>query len=103
MSTTAIQIQCQQSLPEAVFVLFFRGKPICYKGNPLQIETLRLRSGKGTLKKTKVGSYLYVEQNPNSGSKFAQMAKKGHQILWIIHEPTGRYVGKVVDREVTKL
>ena len=61
-----------------------------------------MRSG-GRIKRVTVGDYTYLEQNPNSGSKYAQLVKQGHKIIWIIHHPTGRYVGKVMDGKVEQL
>lgn len=41
-----------------------------------------------------------VEQNPETGSHWAQMAREGHKVMQFLI--AGRYVGNVVDAKVTK-
>jgi hypothetical protein len=89
-------------LPLAIWKLFFAGEKVFYKNQELRTKYVNLKSG-GTIKKIQVGEYLYLEQNPNSGSRYAAMSKQGHNILWIIHQPTNKYIGKVVDEKVEKL
>jgi len=40
-----------------------------------------------------------LEQNPNTNSRWAQLARKGHKVMQFLH--AGRYVGVVVDGKVT--
>ena len=42
-----------------------------------------------------------VEQNPSKQSRWAQKARQGHQIAWLMKE--GRYLARVFDGEVTLL
>ena len=44
---------------------------------------------------------ILIEQNPSKQSRWAQMAREGHQIAWLMKE--GRYLARVVDGEVTLL
>jgi hypothetical protein len=41
-----------------------------------------------------------VEQNPETGSNWAQMARDGHKVMQFLI--AGRYLGNVVDGKVTK-
>jgi hypothetical protein len=41
-----------------------------------------------------------VEQNPETGSHWAQLAREGHKVMQFL--VAGRYVGNVVDGKVTK-
>jgi hypothetical protein len=41
-----------------------------------------------------------VEQNPETGSNWAQMASEGHKVMQFL--VAGRYAGNVVDGKVTK-
>lgn len=41
-----------------------------------------------------------VEQNPETGSHWAQLAREGHKVMQFL--VAGRYVGNVVDGRVTK-
>lgn len=41
-----------------------------------------------------------VEQNPETGSNWAQLAREGHKVMQFL--VAGRYVGNVVDGRVTK-
>lgn len=36
------------------------------------------------LRKFRIEGYNYIEQNPNKGSRWAEMARKGHQIMWVM-------------------
>ena len=40
-----------------------------------------------------------LEQNPNTDSRWAQLARKGHKVMQFLD--AGRYVGVVVDGKVT--
>src|SRR5260370_33339589 len=40
-----------------------------------------------------------LEQNPNTESRWAQLARKGHKVMQFLS--AGRYVGNVVDGKVT--
>jgi len=40
-----------------------------------------------------------LEQNPNTNSRWAQLARKGHKVMQFLD--AGRYVGVVVDGKVT--
>ena len=47
------------------------------------------------------GGTILIEQNPSKRSRWAQMARQGHQIAWLMKE--GRYLARVVDGEVDLL
>lgn len=92
-----------KDLPRLVYKLLFDGAEIFYKDKQLQLGKVRLRSGRGTLKKVKVGDYVYLEQNPHTASRWGALARCNHNIMWIIHDPSGKYIGRVVDGKVTQL
>jgi hypothetical protein len=96
------QIYDPAKLPSAVWQLFFNQVELFFNNNPVKYQTVNLKSG-GAIKRVIIGSYTYLEQNPHSSSQYGIMARNGHKIIWIIHFPTGRYVGKVVDGRVTKI
>ena len=43
----------------------------------------------------KIDGYSYLEQNPETGSNWAQMAREGHQIMWVLKGR--RYLAQVRD------
>lgn len=45
----------------------------------------------------KIDGYSYLEQNPDTGSKWAKMAREGHQIMWVLKGR--RYLSQVRDGE----
>jgi hypothetical protein len=49
----------------------------------------------GHLKAATFNGLTFVEQNPNTGSNYATMAKTGSKIMWVIRG--GTYLGKVID------
>ncbi|MBA2341134.1 MAG: hypothetical protein H0V88_12115 [Pyrinomonadaceae bacterium] len=42
-----------------------------------------------------------IEQNPNKKSEWAELARKGHRIAWVMRD--GEYLARVVDGEVVML
>ena len=47
------------------------------------------------------GDAVLVEQNPQKGSEWARLARKGHRVAWALLE--GKYLARVVDGEVEML
>jgi hypothetical protein len=47
------------------------------------------------------GGALLVEQNPKKNSEWAQLARQGRRIAWVMRD--GEYLARVVDGEVTML
>ena len=47
------------------------------------------------------GGAVLVEQNPRKSSEWAQLAREGRRIAWLLHD--GEYLARVVDGEVTML
>ena len=43
----------------------------------------------------KIEGHNYLEQNPETGSKWAKMAREGHQIMWVLKGR--RYLAQVRD------
>jgi hypothetical protein len=47
------------------------------------------------------GSF-WLEQNPDKRSKWAKLARQGHQIAWEFERPDGSYTGRLlIDGEIT--
>jgi hypothetical protein len=42
-----------------------------------------------------IEGYSYLEQNPETGSRWAKMAREGHQIMWVLKGR--RYLAQVRD------
>ena len=47
------------------------------------------------------GGAVLVEQNPKKSSEWAQLARRGHRVAWVMRD--GAYLARVVDGEVTFL
>lgn len=47
------------------------------------------------------GGAALVEQNPKKKSEWAELAREGHRVAWVMRE--GEYLARVVDGEVTML
>ena len=47
------------------------------------------------------GGTTLIEQNPSKQSRWAQQARQGHQIAWLMKE--GHYLARVIDGEVILL
>ena len=90
-----------ERLPAAVWSLIFNNVQLTYQNNPVKVQVVKMRSG-GEIKKVTIGDFTYLEQNPNSSSKYGEMARRGQHILWIIHS-SGKYVGRVIGGKVERL
>src|SRR2546421_93739 len=44
---------------------------------------------------------ILVEQNPKKSSEWAELARRGHRVAWVMRD--GAYLARVVDGEVTFL
>lgn len=44
---------------------------------------------------------VLVEQNPKKGSEWAELARNGHKVAWMMRD--GEYLARVVDGEVVVL
>jgi hypothetical protein len=44
---------------------------------------------------------ILVEQNPKKKSRWAEMAKGGHKVAWVLRD--GKYLARVIDGEVLML
>jgi hypothetical protein len=50
---------------------------------------------------TDPSGHFWLEQNASKDSKWAKLARKGHQIAWEFDNPGGRYTGRLlIDGEV---
>jgi hypothetical protein len=47
------------------------------------------------------GGAVLVEQNPRKGSEWAELARGGHNVAWVLRD--GEYLARVVDGEVVML
>ena len=47
------------------------------------------------------GGAVLVEQNPKKRSEWAELARAGRRVAWVLRD--GRYLARVVDGEVTLL
>ena len=59
--------------------IFNKQKTVEIKGEIFPIITL----GRTGLHSVTAGGYQFIEQNPRKNSKWAKMAREGHQILWV--------------------
>lgn len=55
------------------------------------------RTSRSGLRLFKIDGYSFLEQNPETGSKWAKMAREGHQIMWVMKGR--RYLAQVRDGE----
>ncbi len=59
-----------------------------------RVYRLEHTSVKG-LRRFSVGGYDFIEQNPDKGSRWGEMAREGHRILWVMRG--GSYLAQVRD------
>ncbi len=66
----------------------------------LEGKTIPLNKKNG-LRYFKVGHLLFIEQNPKKDTKWANLARKGAKIMWLIDTKQNKYIYQVVDRKLT--
>jgi hypothetical protein len=50
---------------------------------------------------TDESGHFWLEQNPAKGTKWAKLARQGHDVAWEFDSPGGRYTGRLlIDGEV---
>ncbi|MCK4307259.1 hypothetical protein KAW50_03415 [candidate division WOR-3 bacterium] len=65
--------------------------------------TVVLKTTSSGLRYYKLGRYLFIEQNPEKKSKYAELARKGHKIAWLIDTTTDEYLKRVIDGKIKTL
>lgn len=53
----------------------------------------------GAVRAVDLGTYRFMTQSPLKQSAWGQMARQGHQILWVVHQPSDAWLVRVVDGE----
>jgi len=81
--------------------IFCKMKAVILKDGSMVLAS---RSKKG-LHQFRMGRWLFIEQNPKTGSSWAEMVAAGHRIMWIIdvEAANNTYVARVVDGKITAL
>jgi len=98
-----------KELPRSIFNVFFHGSTTMFNNEPLKVKTVTLSSGQGTIKKVKVGDFLYLEQNPYKDSFHGRLAAAGIGVMWVIYDSDkgpfkkGQYLLKVTSDKVERL
>lgn len=66
------------------------------------IKTWTDRLGHSKLRSfTDENNHFWLEQNPAKASKWARLARKGHEMAWEFDSPGGAYTGRLlIDGEV---
>lgn len=67
----------------------------------IEDHSYRIYKTKTGLRKVSYEGVWFIEQNPQKGSQYAQMAREGHQILWGLRNRT--YILRIVDGVFTQL
>ena len=67
-----------------------------------QMRTWRDRLGRSGLRSfTDDDGHLWLEQNRAKTSKWAKLARKGHEVAWEFEKPGGGYTGRIlIDGEI---
>jgi len=87
----------KKPLISAFYTAMFANKDVRYKGAKFALKTVK------GLKRYDINNLLFIEQNPNSGTVWANRAKKGAKIMWIIDVKFNRYLYRMEGKKVTKL
>ncbi len=55
------------------------------------------RTPRAKLRRVRIGEHTFLEQNPEKSSRWAEMAREGHLIMWVLQGR--RYLAQVRDGE----
>jgi hypothetical protein len=66
------------------------------------MKTWRDRLGHSGLRSfTDSEGHLWLEQNPAKASRWAKLAREGHEVAWEFEKPGGGYTGRIlIDGEI---
>ncbi len=73
----------------------FTAKSVVIDDNSFPIQ----KTSSSRLRNVTIEGIMFMEQNQRKKSKWAQLAKEGHEIIWIFKNNT--YIGRIVDGDVT--
>jgi hypothetical protein len=76
---------------KAFEAVFDGHESVCIEGEDYFVE----RTLSAGLRFVKVGKYTFLEQNPRKSSRWAKLAREGHNILWVL--VGRRYLAQVRD------
>ncbi len=87
-----------ESVAPKVFDAIFQDKDsVEIDGEVYEME----RTSRSKLRKFAIRGFTFLEQNPNKDSHWAEKARDGHEIMWVLK---GRkYVARVMDGKYLKL
>jgi hypothetical protein len=94
-----IKVNDKKALPLLAWMVMFGRAKGYYLDKELKLTFFKTFRG-GWLKKISFKEKTYLQQNPYTSSKYANLARKGHMILWIVDNSTGKYNGRVEDGKV---
>lgn len=84
------------ALREEAFKAIFSGvDSFSHGGRTYRVKTNKRKK----LRYVEYGGGMLLEQNPKTGSMYADMARRGHKVVWFIHKEDG-YTGLIIDGEV---
>ena len=75
----------------------FRGKPVVFEGKEFSLKT------RNNLRQYQTRGLLFIEQNPKKTTKWAEMARNGAKIMWIISLTDNKYLYQVINGRVKQL
>ena len=75
----------------------FGGRPVQFRGKRIPLKY------SGGLRNFRIGSLLFIEQNPRKKTKWAKMVDKGYEIAWLIDTANNKYLYQVVNGKVLRL
>ena len=72
----------------------FSSNSIIINGNSYKVR----KTSSSSLRNVTIEEIMFMEQNQRKKSKWAQMAKEGHEIIWIFKDYS--YIGRIIDGNV---
>ncbi len=91
-----------KQLPELAYKAMFEDHKVFYKGEMLRQDIVKDRRFAAD-QAIRVGDYMYMKQSMVGDSEWAQKARAGKNIMWIIQIDSGEVLARVEDGEVTRL
>lgn len=101
-SSTALKVTKAADLPSAIYKHLFEHIRVLYNRRLISSSILTDNRGRAH-RGVRVGSFVYVQQDKQQNSCYGKIARQGQNIVWVIHAPSKKVVGKVVNGKTVRI
>lgn len=101
-AAVALKATRATDLPLAIYKHLFDHTRVMYKGKLISSRILTDSRGR-VHRGVRIGNFIYIQQNKLQNNHYGKIARQGQNIVWVIHAPSKKVVGKVVDGKTARI